>query len=149
MWRRFLPGACAPKQNEIRVDSPVERQIAEGFVLVLRELHHLREEVHNMSTSIVTRDQFDAALSSLLEAEAARDAAVTKALNDLIAKVGSGTVTPEDFSAELAQVATLQTNAAALTQTATAEDPGPTDVTAPPVDGTGEGTGTDPNAPTT
>jgi hypothetical protein len=118
---------------EIREDIPVERQLLLMLVGVDRKLHQLREELHTMSTSIVTRDQFDAALISLLAAEAARDAAVTKALTDLIAKVAAGTVTtPADFTAELAQVATLQTNAAALTQTATADDPGPTTVPATP-----------------
>ena len=88
-----------------------------------------------MSTTAVTRDQLDAALANLLQAEAARDAAVIKALNDLAAKVAAGTVTtPEDFTAELATVTTLVTNAAALTQTATAADPGPTTVPTTPVE---------------
>jgi len=118
---------------EIRDDIPVERQIVWMLNRALRELHQLREELHTMSTSIVTRAQFDAALTALLQAEAARDAAVTQALKDLAAKIAAGTVvTPEDFSAELAQVATLQTNAAALTQTATADDPGVTTVSTTP-----------------
>lgn len=107
---------------EIREELPVGRQIAEAFNQIFRELHQIRKEIYTMSTTAVTRDQFDAALAALLQAEATRDAAVTTALNDLIAKVGSGGVTtPEDFAAELAQVATLQANAAALTQTATAD----------------------------
>lgn len=113
--------------------SPVERRLLEAQNLVLRQLHTLRREVFQMATTVVTRDQFDAALQNLLAAEAARDAAVTKALSDLVAKVNSGTVTtPEDFTAELATITQLQANAAALTQTATADDPGSTNVTAPP-----------------
>lgn len=107
---------------------------------ILAELRRLNEvviqikqEIHTMSTTAVTRDQLDAAIQSLLAAEAARDAAVTQALNDLIAKVGAGTVsTPEDFAAELTNVQTLLTNAAAITQLATADDPGPTTVTTTP-----------------
>jgi hypothetical protein len=117
-------------------DSPVERRILEELGKVHWAVHQLREELQQMSTTAVTRDQLDAAITSLLQAEAARDAAVTQALNDLVAKVASGTVvTPEDFSAELAQITTLQTNAAALTQTATADDPGPTTVPAAPASG--------------
>lgn len=98
-------------------------------------LTELLEKVQTMSTQAVTRDQFDAALQQLLQAEAARDAAVTKALDDLIAKVNAGTVTtPEDFAAELGTVSTLMSNAAAITQTATVDDPGPTDVPTTPID---------------
>lgn len=83
---------------------------------------------------MTTQQQFDDALTALIAAEAARDAAVTAALNDLIAKVAAGNTT--NLDAELAQVLTLQTNAAAITQTATADDPGPTTVpTTPPADG--------------
>jgi hypothetical protein len=85
----------------------------------------------NQEKLMTTQAQFDAALAALLTAEAARDAAVTQALNDLIAKVNSGEQI--DLSAELAEVASLQSNAAAITQTATADDPGPTTVAqAPP-----------------
>lgn len=119
---------------EIRGElTPVERQIFEAFGRMFWELHQLREELHEMSSSIVTRAQFDAALANLLTAEAARDAAVTQALTDLLAKIAAGTVvTPEDFTAELATITTLQANAAALTQTATADDPGPTTVPTAP-----------------
>ena len=80
---------------------------------------------------MTTQAQFDASLDALIAAEAARDAAVAQALTDLTAKVAAGTVTtPADFTAELAKVATLQTNAAAITATATADDPGPTVVPA-------------------
>ena len=76
---------------------------------------------------MTTQAEFDASLDALIAAEAARDAAVTQALTDLEAKIAAGTVTtPTDFSAELAKIATLQTNAAAITATATADDPGPT-----------------------
>lgn len=92
----------------------------------------IKQEIHTMSTTAVTRDQFDAALKQLLQAEAARDAVVIQALNDLIAKVGSGQITPEDFVAELGSVQTLLTNAATITQTATADDPGPTTVPTTP-----------------
>jgi hypothetical protein len=106
-------------------------------MLVLLKLENIERTILHMSTTAVTRDQFDAGLQALISAEAARDAAVTTALNDLIAKVDAGTVTtPEDFSAELAQITTLQTNAAAITATATADDPGPTTVPTAPVDGT-------------
>lgn len=109
-----------------------------GFILlIVLELIAItilfRMENRIMSTTPVTREQFDAGLAALLQAEATRDAAVTSALNDLIAKVQSGTVPPEDFAAELANITTLQTNAAALTQQATADDPGPTTVPTTPV----------------
>lgn len=79
---------------------------------------------------MTSQAQFDTALANLLAAEAARDAAVTQALNDLIAKVDAGETI--DLSAELAQITTLQTNAAAITQTASADDPGPTAVPTTP-----------------
>jgi hypothetical protein len=88
-------------------------------------------EVVKMS---VTQAQFDTGLAALQAAEAARDAAVTAALNDLVAKVAAGTVaTPADFTAELAIITTLQANAAALTQLATTDDPGPTAVPSTPI----------------
>lgn len=99
MWNR-LAAVCGRRPKEIRVDSPVERQIAEGFVLSLRELRQLREDIQIMSTSIVTRDQFDQALKDGVTT------IVTK-LDDLAAKVAAGQVTtPEDFSAELATLKT-------------------------------------------
>ena len=117
-------------EQEISADA---RQILEAIGRLLWDVHQLREEVFTMSSSIVTRAQFDAALANLQAAEAARDAAVTQSLTDLIAKVNAGTVTtPDDFTAELATITTLQTNAAALTQTATADDPGPTTVSTAP-----------------
>jgi hypothetical protein len=84
----------------------------------------------NQEKMMTTQEQFDAALTSLIAAEAARDAAVTSALNDLIAKVAAGNTT--NLDAELAQILTLQTNAAAITATATADDPGPTTVPTEP-----------------
>lgn len=70
-----------------------------------------------MSTTPVTREQLDAALTSAVTT-------ITTALSDLQAKIAAGSVTtPEDFSAELAQIQGLVT-------TATAADPGPQ---APPV----------------
>ena len=117
---------------EFREDLPVERQILAALNRVARDLHTLKYEVWKMSTTAVTKDQLDAALQNLLQAEAARDAAVTQALTDLQEKISAGGVpTPADFAAELAIITTLQTNAAALTQTATADDPGPTAVTPP------------------
>jgi hypothetical protein len=81
----------------------------------------------NQESLMTTQAELDASLDALIAAEAARDAAVTQALTDLEAKIAAGTVTtPTDFSAELAKIATLQTNAAAITATATADDPGPT-----------------------
>jgi endonuclease III len=85
----------------------------------------------NQEKMMTTQAEFDAALAALLSAEAARDAAVTQALNDLTAKVAAGETI--DLSAELAQITTLQANAAALTQTATADDPGPTVVPTTPI----------------
>lgn len=90
-------------------------------------------QIYEVVKMSVTQAQLDAGLSALLTAEAARDVAVTSALNDLIAKVNAGSVPPADFTAELAQIATLQANAAALTQTATTDDPGPTVVPTTPV----------------
>lgn len=87
-----------------------------------------------MSTTAVTRDQFDQALQALLAAEATRDQVVLAALNDLKAKVAAGAVvTPEDFTNELATVSALYENAAAITQTATVDDPGPTTVPVEPI----------------
>lgn len=111
-------------------DGPVERRILTEVGKLHWAVHQLREELHAMSTTAVTKDQFDAALAALLQAEAARDAAVIQALKDLQDKVTSGQ--PIDLAAELANVLTLTTNAAAITQTATAADPGPTTVTTPP-----------------
>jgi hypothetical protein len=97
-------------------------------------LRLLRLILQNQETEMTTQEQFDAALTALIAAEAARDAAVTAALTDLIAKVAAGNTT--NLDAELAQVLTLQTNAASITATATADDPGPTTVpTTPPADG--------------
>jgi hypothetical protein len=81
---------------------------------------------------MTTQAEFDASLDALIAAEAARDAAVTQALNDLMAKVAAGNVNPTDFAAELAKVATLQTNAANITAQASADDPGPTVVPVTP-----------------
>ena len=72
-----------------------------------------------MSTTAVTRDQFDAALTSAVTT-------ITTAISDLQAKIAAGGVTtPEDFSAELAKVQSL-------VSTATAADPGPQTPPAPP-----------------
>jgi len=119
---------------EIReFDSPVAKRILEELGKVHSAVHQMREELYKMSTTAVTREQFDAALTALLAAEATRDAAVTQALKDLAEKIAAGTVvTPADFTAELAQITTLQANAAAITQTATAADPGPTSVPTTP-----------------
>lgn len=116
---------------EIReTDGPVVSRILEEVGKLHSAVHQLREELHTMSTTAVTKDQFDAALATLLAAEAARDAAVIQAITDLQAKVASGQ--PIDLGAELANVLTLTTNAAAITQTATAADPGPTTVPTTP-----------------
>lgn len=93
-------------------------------------LRLLRLILQNQEKEMTTQQQFDDALTSLIAAEAARDAAVTAALNDLIAKVAAGNTT--NLDAELAQVLTLQTSAAAITATATADDPGPTTVPTTP-----------------
>jgi hypothetical protein len=106
-----------------------------------RRLHSIERTLYKMETTQVTRADLDAGIATLLAAEAARDAAVIKAINDLQAKVAGGSVSPEDFAAELANINTLASNAAALTQTATASDPGPTDVTVPPA--AGDSTATD------
>ena|ERR1035437_1033479 len=88
---------------------------------ILERLTHVE---HNQEKLMTTQAQFDTAFTTFIAAEATRDAAVTSALNDLIAKVAAGNTA--DLSAELAQLATLQANAAAITATATADDPGPT-----------------------
>ncbi len=82
-------------------------------LLILRTLEKL---LHNqeiqMSTPPVTRAQFDSALSNLTTV-------ITTSFTDLQAKIASGQITtPEDFSAELAEV---QADIAA----ATSNDPGP------------------------
>jgi hypothetical protein len=75
-------------------------------------IQNLIHEVEKLSTTIVTRDQFDAALSSAVTT-------ISTAIADLEAKIAAGGVTtPEDFSAELA---TLQ----GVVATAVAGDPGP------------------------
>ena len=118
MWKRLTAAVCG--RNEIRVESPVERQLTEGFVLVLRELRQLREETQNMSASIVTRDQFDQALKDGLTT-------IVSKIDDLATKVAAGQVTtPEDFSAELALVKSAVGEALA-------KDPDP--APAAPVDG--------------
>jgi hypothetical protein len=76
---------------------------------------------------MATQADLDTAISNLTAAEAARDAAVSQAFTDLLAKIAAGQVTtPADFTAEVTALQTLQTNAAAITATATADDPGPT-----------------------
>ena len=111
-----------------------------------RNTYLILKELQTMSTTAVSREQFDAGLTNLLQAEAQRDTAVlqafsqtTTALDDLVAKVNAGAVPPEDFAAELASVQKLNANAvtlaqtaAQITQTATSDDPGPVTVTAAP-----------------
>ena len=80
---------------------------------------------------MANENALDTALSALITAEATRDAVVTQALNDLIAKANSGENI--DIPAELAKIATLQANAAAITQAATAADPGPTTIPTQPI----------------
>lgn len=131
-------------QINIRAESsPETRQILEGFNHLFRELHELRKVVETMSATAVTKDQFDAALAALLAAEATRDAAVIQAIKDLQDKVASGQEI--NLVDELSKVLTLTTNAATITQTATAADPGPTTVPTTPITpdpGTGDGTTT-------
>lgn len=115
------------RTDKFRREHAVGRMDEETLLLFILEtqqglasnMSQLRKEIHEMSTSIVTRDQFDQALKDGITT------IVTK-IDDLAAKVAAGTVaTPEDFSAELA---TLQTGISeALTK-----DPAP----AAPVDGT-------------
>ena len=90
----------------------------------------LRLILENQEKQMTTQEQFDAALQALIAAEATRDAAVTQALTDLLAKVTAGTTV--DMTTELNQVLALQQAAAAITQTATADDPGPTTVETSP-----------------
>jgi hypothetical protein len=86
-----------------------------------RLLEKIQKEVIYLSTAIVTRDQFDAALSGAVTT-------ITTAINDLAAKVAAGGVTtPEDFTSELT---TLQ----GIVATAVSADPGPQ--TAAPVSST-------------
>jgi hypothetical protein len=102
------------------------RGIAERQESINRRLDSIERTLNTMTT----KEEFDAALQKLLQAEAARDAAVLQSLTDLQAKIAAGQQV--DLSAELASIITLQNNAAAITQAATADDPGPTDVTGPP-----------------
>jgi phage shock protein A len=110
-------------------------QFEELLEHINHSLRHLQSTVEriekNTERTMTTQSQFDAALSALITAEAVRDAAVTAALNDLIAKVNSGNT--DDLSAELAEIATLQSNAAAITATASGDDPGTTVITSPGV----------------
>lgn len=77
-------------------------------------------EVTHLSTAIVTRDQFDAALTGAVTT-------ITTAISDLQAKIASGGVTtPEDFTAEL-------TALQGLVATAVAADPGAPATTPAPV----------------
>ena len=91
----------------------VTRLMSEHRILeeILERITRIEEKI--MSTSPVTREQLDEALTSAVTT-------ITTALSDLQAKIAAGTVTtPEDFSAELAQIQ-------GLVSTATADDPGPT-----------------------
>jgi hypothetical protein len=108
-----------------------QRQLEAIFATLSRIERKINTLISGEQTIMTTQAEFDTALTALLAAEATRDAAVTAALNDLIAKVSNNQ--PVDLSAELAQIATLQTNAAALTQTATADDPGATTVPTTPI----------------
>lgn len=98
---------------DIRAESsPETRQILEGINRGLREMHELKEVIHTMTTTAVTRDQFDQALKDGI-------AKIVGKIDDLAAKVAAGTITtPEDFSAELA---ILQTGVSE----ALAKDPDP------------------------
>lgn len=87
------------------------RQLFEAIRRLTDVVLELKREIHTMSTSIVTRDQFDAALTAAVTT-------ITTSINDLLAKIAAGTVTtPEDFTAELN---TLQ----GLAATALSADPG-------------------------
>jgi hypothetical protein len=99
-------------------------QIREALETLNRIELRLGRIEQKLEKTMTTQAQFDAALAALITAEGSRDAAITQALTDLIAKVAAGNTT--NLDAELAQVLTLQTNAAAITATATADDPGPT-----------------------
>lgn len=101
--------------------------------------HRILEEILERLTRIecntekimASQTDLDAAIASLTTAEAARDAAVNQAFTDLLAKIAAGQVTtPTDFTAEVTALQTLAANAAAITATATADDPGPTVVPA-------------------
>ena len=81
-------------------------------------LLELIEKVNHLATSIVTREQFDAALSAAVTT-------ISTAISDLQAKIAAGGVTtPEDFSAELASLS-------GIVSTAVAADPGPQSSPAP------------------
>jgi hypothetical protein len=59
------------------------------------KLNRIEERLNNMADTIVTRDQFDAALAKGI-------ATIEKGFSDLLAKIAAGQVTtPEDFTAEL------------------------------------------------
>lgn len=145
-FRDFL--RCTSNRITARAGEEVSER--EALLTVLHVLLNLNSSIHKlgkqvqlMSETTVTRDQLDAAIAQLLQAEATRDQAVLTALTDLQAKIAGGTVTPDDFSAELATITTLATNAASLTQTATADDPGPTTVPTTPIDPAGDDTTTE------
>jgi hypothetical protein len=129
-----------PYKHECRDRSPEHTDFL--LHLILHEIQYIQQEIYKMATS---QADFDTQLQALLTAEASRDAAVAaeitavdQALTDLIAKVKSGS-SNVDLSSELANIqtlatnaATVQANAAAVTATATADDPGTTNVSAPP-----------------
>ncbi len=78
---------------------------------ILRQLNRLQETTQMTAT----RADLDSAIQLLLAAEATRDAAVSKAIADLAAKVQNGVVSSSsDFAAEVAQLQALQSNAATL-----------------------------------
>jgi hypothetical protein len=92
---------------------------------ILEVLTHLERKIDHMSSTIVTRDQFDAALSSLVTTQQAALTEIATAITDLVAKVGTGGVTtPEDFTAELNEIQGLTTAASAAAASAQASDPG-------------------------
>lgn len=82
-------------------------------------LENILEELRHLSTSIVTRDQFDAALTGAVTT-------IKTALDDLLAAVAAGkVVSVEDFTNELT---TLQ----GIVAGAVTADPGPQTVTPAP-----------------
>ena len=97
-----------------------------------RILHAINRLERNQETMMANQADFDTSLDTLIAAEVSWDAAITKSLTDLMAKVAAGTVTtPADMTAELTKIQALQSAAAAITAEATKDDPGPTTVTPP------------------
>lgn len=103
-----------------------------AFLHFNRTLTAITERLNQMADTIVTRDQFDAALARGI-------AIIVKGFSDLQAEIAAGkVVTPEDFSAELTTLQGGLTAALAADPDADGSQDTPQDPVGEPVD---------PNAP--